>query len=147
MDQPSIFDEFDRREAVSRAADGSLEGFRARYSRGELLPGESCPGCGHIFERGGHDGSRDHHLDDDPAGSICSGMALARRHLAIALSGDLQWQRLTDGDEAQRAINAGWPEATVHAWQANPRELLHELTPHHRPLRTFPGAETRTNTS
>lgn len=128
MEQLSIFDELERQGVAARAADDSLKGYQARYERGELLPGESCPGCGHIFVRGGYDGSRDHYVHQGPAGIICTGMELARRQLAIALSGDPQWQR---GDEAQLAIAAGWPEATVRAWQAAPRELLLELgSPH-----------------
>ncbi|GAB4097786.1 hypothetical protein GCM10028787_32610 [Brachybacterium horti] len=97
MKQLSIFDELERQDVAARAADDSLKGCQARYERGELLPGESCPGCGHIFARGGYDGSRDHYVHQDPAGIICAGMELARRQLAIALSGDPQWQR---GDEA-----------------------------------------------
>lgn len=136
MEQLSIFDEFARQDAAARAADDSLEGYRLRYSRGELLPGESCPGCGHVFVRGGYDGSRSHHVHEDPAGLICTGMELTRRHLAIALSDDPQWEGFASGDEAQRAIAAGWPEATVRAWQADPRELLHELNPPRRTGRT-----------
>ncbi|MGO1568934.1 MAG: hypothetical protein ACTHXC_12955 [Brachybacterium sp.] len=131
MDQLSIFDELERQNIAARAADDSLKGYQARYERGELLPGESCPGCGHVFARGGYDGSRCHRVHKDSAGLICTGMELTRRHLAIALSDDPQWQGFANGDEAQRAIAAGWPEVTVRAWQADPRELLHELhAPH-----------------
>lgn len=131
MDQLSIFDELERQDVAARAADDSLEGYQARYERAELLPGESCPGCGYIFARGGYDGSRNHRVHEDSAGLICTGMELTRRHLAIALSDDPQWQGFANGDEAQRAIAAGWPEATVHAWQADPRELLRVLrSPH-----------------
>ena len=142
MEQLSIFDELDRQDVAARAGDDSLEGYRARYGRGELLPGESCPGCGHLFERGGYDGSRNHHIFGDAVDLICSGMEIARRHLAIALSSEPQWQELANGDEAQRAIAAGWPETTVRAWQADPRELLHELHPPRQP-RSFPAVETK----
>lgn len=91
MEQLSIFDELDRQDVAARAGDDSLEGYRARYSCGELLPGESCPGCGHTFERGGYDGSRNHHIFGDSVDLICSGMEIARRHLAIALSSEPQW--------------------------------------------------------
>lgn len=138
MDQLSIFDELERQDVASRAADDPFEGYQARYERGELMPGESCPGCGHVFARGGYDGSRCHRVHEDSAGFICTGMELTRRHLAIALSGDPQWQGFADGNEARHAIAAGWPEATVRAWQADPRELLHEL----HPPRTFPATET-----
>ena len=138
MDQLSIFDKLERQDVAARAADDSLEGYQARYERGELMPGENCPGCGHVFARGGYDGSRCHRVHEDPAGLICTGMELTRRHLAIALSGDPQWQGSADGNEARHAIAAGWPEATVRAWQADPRELLHEL----HPPQTFPATET-----
>lgn len=127
MEQLSIFDELERQDVAARTAGDSLEGYQTRYERGELLPGESCPGCGHIFARGGYDGSRCHRVHEEAAGLICAGMRLTRRHLAIALSYDPQWQGFAHGDEAQRAIAAGWPESTVRAWQADPRELLHEL--------------------
>lgn len=143
MDQLSIFDELERQDVAARAADNSLKGYQARYERGELLPGERCPGCGHTFARGGYDGSRCHRVHVDSTGPICTGMELTRRHLAIALSDDPQWQKLANGDEAQRAIAAGWPKVTVHAWQADPRELLHEL---HSPHASRP-AETEEDTS
>lgn len=127
MEQLSIFDELERQDVAAATADDSLEGYQSRYERGELLPGESCPGCGHVFARGGYDGSRCHRVHEEAAGLICAGMRLTRRHLAIALSDDPQWQGLASGDEAQRAIAAGWPEVTVSAWQADPRELLREL--------------------
>lgn len=131
MDQLSIFDELERQDVAARAADDSLKGYQARYGRGELLPGESCPGCGHVFAKGGYDGSRCHRVHEDPSGLICAGMELTRRHLAIALSSDPQWQGFANDDEAQRAIASGWPDATVHAWQSDPRELLRELhSPH-----------------
>ena len=131
MEQLSIFDELERQDVAAATADDSLEGYHTRYERGELLPGESCPGCGHIFARGGYDGSRCHRVHEEAAGLICAGMRLTRRHLAIALSDDPQWQGFAHGDEARHAIAAGWPEATVRAWQADPRELLHELhSPH-----------------
>ena len=126
MDQLSIFDELERQDVAARAADDSLDGYQTRYERGELLPGESCPGCGHTFALGGYDGSRCHRVHEDPAGLICTGMDLARRHLAIALSDDPQWQGFANSDKAERAIAAGWPEVTVRAWQADPRELLAE---------------------
>lgn len=127
MEQLSIFDELERQDVAARTADDSLEGYRIRYERGELLPGESCPGCGYVFAGGGYDGSRCHRVSEDPAGLICTGMRLTRRHLAIALSDDPQWQGFASGEEAQRAIAVGWPEATVRAWEADPRELLREL--------------------
>lgn len=141
MEQLSIFDELDRQDVAARAEDDTLEGYRARYSRGELLPGERCPGCDHLFEHGGYDGSRNHYIYGDSVDLICSGMEIARRHLAIALSSEPHWQELTSGDEAQRAIAAGWPEATVRAWQTDPRELLHELHPPRR-SHSFSAVET-----
>ncbi len=127
VEQLSIFDEIERQDVAAATADDSLDGYQTRYERGELLPGERGPGCGHIFVRGGYDGSRCHRVHEEAAGLICAGMRLTRRHLAIALSDDPQWQGFAHGDEAQRAIAAGWPESTVSAWQADPRELPHEL--------------------
>lgn len=125
MKQLSIFDELSRQDSEARRVDTSAAGYVARYDHGELIPGEACPACGHIFERGGYDGSQCHYLTAGT--SICSGMRAERRHLAMALSDDPQWSRGARGDEAERAIDAGWPESTVRAWQADPRELLREL--------------------
>ncbi|UEJ84621.1 hypothetical protein Bra3105_18490 (plasmid) [Brachybacterium halotolerans subsp. kimchii] len=132
MQQLSIFDELDSQDRAARAADTTLAGYHARYERGELIPGESCPACGTVLP-GRYDGSQSHGLVTD---EVCVGMDLTRRHLAIALSDDPQWQGMATGDEDRAAITAGWPEATVRAWQADPSALAQVLKPATRSDRT-----------
>lgn len=111
MEQPSIFDELARQdaEAVTAAveAQGPLAAYRHRYRMHELIPGESCPACGHVFP-GRYDATNDHHLATD---TVCTGMDLTRSHLTNAL-------RTGSGVGMCRAhaIRAGWTVEQVDAW-------------------------------
>lgn len=110
-EQVSIFDELSRQdtEAATAAAEaeGPLAAYRHRYRYGRLIPGESCPACGHIFP-GRYDATNDHHLVTD---TVCTGMDLTRSHLTNAL-------RTGSGVDMCRshAIRAGWPVEQVDAW-------------------------------
>ncbi|HEX7349617.1 hypothetical protein [Brachybacterium sp.] len=118
----TIFDELarqDREAAVATAeAGGPLVAYRYRYRHGQLIPGESCPACGHVFP-GRYDGSQNHHLMTD---AICIGMDLTRNHLSHALrdGADLDQCR-------ERALRAGWSVAQVDAWIADPTTIFDAL--------------------
>lgn len=121
--QLSIFDELsrqDREAAVAEAeALGPLAAYKHRYDTAQLIPGESCPGCGHVLP-GGYDGTQCHRAFEEPDGGvICNGMDLTRRHLTHVL------RRGDDVDMYRRnAIRSGWPEQRVDAWIASPETLL-----------------------
>jgi len=118
-EQLSIFDELARqdRDAATEAAEsrGPLAAYMHRYATKQLIPGEECPACGHVFVLD-WDPTHNHFPTEDGA---CKGMTLTRRHLTHAL------RRGDDLDMYRRnAIRAGWPEERVDAWIAAPETLL-----------------------
>lgn len=82
-----------------------------RYRFGCLIPGESCPGCGHRFTRR-DDASGDHHMT--PGRTECEGRIAYRKHAQHAA---------THGTPAdlERAIRAAAP-----CWTAD--DLRAEVT-------------------
>lgn len=126
--QLDIFDELERMETPHA-------GYRHRYERGRLIPGEDrCPGCGQLHQQR-VDASHSHSIPVD--GVVCVGMDLTRRHVLIdchditaggryhqTVDGPQKWADLESvhrslADSVQRALQY-WPQSAIDTWLADP---------------------------